>query len=66
ATVDLYRRALLYLFVEKAESLTVLDGFNIPGGAIAYRGYSAVRFGSPDKAQCAAIRETLAPQAQKR
>ncbi|SQC19460.1 Ferric hydroxamate ABC transporter [Klebsiella pneumoniae] len=47
ATVDLYRRALLYLFAEKAESLTVLDGFNIPGGAIAYRGYSAVRFGSP-------------------
>ncbi|VFS20348.1 Iron(III)-hydroxamate import system permease protein fhuB [Serratia liquefaciens] len=30
ATVDLYRRALLYLFAEKAESLTVLDGFNIP------------------------------------
>ncbi len=26
----------------------------IPGGATAYRGYSAVRFGSLDKAQCAA------------
>ncbi|RRE17931.1 hypothetical protein EAN91_23595 [Klebsiella pneumoniae] len=26
----------------------------IPGGATAYRGYSAVRFGSPEKAQCAA------------
>ncbi|PMC16677.1 hypothetical protein CJ207_18195 [Klebsiella aerogenes] len=25
-----------------------------PGGAAAYRGYSAVRFGSPEKAQCAA------------
>ncbi|PCQ12820.1 hypothetical protein CP995_25330, partial [Klebsiella pneumoniae] len=25
-----------------------------PGGATAYRGYSAVRFGSPEKAQCAA------------
>ncbi|STT50524.1 Ferric hydroxamate ABC transporter [Klebsiella pneumoniae] len=61
ATVDLYRRALLYLFAEKAESLTVLDGFNIPGGAIAYRGYSAVRFGSPDKAQCASSGKIPAP-----
>ncbi len=61
ATVDLYRRALLYLFAEKAESLTVLDGFNIPGGAIAYRGYSAVRFGSPDKAQCALSGKIPAP-----
>ena len=26
----------------------------IPGGATAYRGYSNVQFGSPDKAQCAA------------
>ncbi len=26
----------------------------IPGGATAYRGYSAVRFSSPYKAQCAA------------
>ncbi|HBX3336486.1 TPA: hypothetical protein MIV45_06590 [Klebsiella pneumoniae] len=26
----------------------------IPGGATAYRGYIAVRFGSPKKAQCAA------------
>ncbi|HBX2696279.1 TPA: hypothetical protein MHU16_02870 [Klebsiella pneumoniae] len=26
----------------------------IPGGATAYRGYIAVRFGSPEKAQCAA------------
>ncbi|RNT35924.1 hypothetical protein B9037_002790 [Klebsiella aerogenes] len=25
-----------------------------PGGAAAYRGYSAVRFGSPEKAQCVA------------
>ena len=25
-----------------------------PGGATAYRGYSPVRLGSPDKAQCAA------------
>ncbi len=63
ATVDLYRRALLYLFAEKAESLTVLDGFNIPGGAIAYRGYSAVRFGSPDKAQCASSGKSLRHQA---
>ncbi|QBL50242.1 hypothetical protein BMD99_017825 [Klebsiella sp. PO552] len=26
----------------------------IPGGATAYRGYSTVLFGSPEKAQCAA------------
>ncbi|MCS5781615.1 iron chelate uptake ABC transporter family permease subunit [Klebsiella pneumoniae subsp. pneumoniae] len=42
ATVDLYRRALLYLFVEKAESLTVLDGFNIPGGAYRLPGATAL------------------------
>ncbi|PXI45727.1 hypothetical protein DMR31_11030 [Klebsiella variicola] len=54
AVVDLYRRAVLYLFAEKAEPLTILDGLNIPGGASAYRGYSAVQFGSPDKAQRAA------------
>ncbi|GKO78793.1 hypothetical protein NUBL17186_07290 [Klebsiella quasipneumoniae] len=30
----------------------------IPGGATAYRGYSAVRFGSPEKAQCAASGKT--------
>ena len=29
----------------------------IPGGANAYRGYSVVRFGSPEKAQCAASGE---------
>ncbi|OZM21875.1 hypothetical protein CEO49_01390 [Klebsiella variicola] len=54
AVVDLYRRAVLYLFAEKAEPLTILDGLNIPGGASAYRGYSAVQFGSQDKAQRAA------------
>ncbi|RSW10111.1 hypothetical protein EGH51_00150 [Klebsiella aerogenes] len=30
----------------------------IPGGAAAYRGYSAVRFGSPEKAQRAASGKT--------
>ncbi|EPL2657192.1 hypothetical protein ACV822_000029 [Klebsiella aerogenes] len=30
-------------------------GFKIPGGAVAYRGYNAVRFGSPDERS--AIRE---------
>ncbi|HBY1022792.1 TPA: hypothetical protein MIP49_17610 [Klebsiella pneumoniae] len=29
-------------------------GLKTHGGAAAYRGYSAVRFGSPEKAQCAA------------
>ena len=50
-----YRRALLYLFAEKAESLTVLDGFNIPGGAIAYW---AARWA---KAQCASSEIPPAP-----
>ncbi len=37
-------------------SLTpVLVASKIPGGAVAYRGYSAVRFGSPDERS--AIRE---------
>ncbi|PZZ92134.1 hypothetical protein DMS93_13925 [Klebsiella variicola] len=61
AVVDLYRRAVLYLFAEKAEPLTILDGLNIPGGASAYRGYSAVQFGSPDKAQRAASGKIPAP-----
>jgi len=30
-------------------------GFKIPGGAVAYRGYRVVRFGSPDERS--AIRE---------
>ncbi|PXM09537.1 hypothetical protein DMS97_14335 [Klebsiella variicola] len=61
AVVDVYRRAVLYLFAEKAEPLTILDGLNIPGGASAYRGYSAVQFGSPDKAQRAASGKLPAP-----
>ncbi|HBX5277945.1 TPA: hypothetical protein MH395_25735 [Klebsiella pneumoniae] len=31
-----------------------VGGLKTPGDAAAYRGYSAVRFGSPEKAQCAA------------
>ncbi|WP_228279834.1 hypothetical protein [Klebsiella aerogenes] len=34
---------------------TGAGGFKIPGGAVAYRGYSAVRFGSQDERS--AIRE---------
>ncbi|OVK33410.1 hypothetical protein B8043_23070 [Klebsiella aerogenes] len=33
----------------------------IPGSASAYRGYSAARFASPDKAQCAASGKIPAP-----
>ncbi|OWP47049.1 hypothetical protein CEG88_03420 [Klebsiella aerogenes] len=36
-----------------AETVGV-DRLKIPGGATAYRGYSTVRSGSPDKAQRAA------------
>ncbi|OVK39932.1 hypothetical protein CEG88_13100 [Klebsiella aerogenes] len=35
-------------------TLLVLVISKPPGGAAAYRGYSALRFGSPDKAQRAA------------
>ncbi|OOL26496.1 hypothetical protein BXQ27_00055 [Klebsiella aerogenes] len=34
------------------------NGLKTPGGAAAYRGYSAVRFGSPEKAQRAASGKT--------
>ncbi|WP_227502129.1 hypothetical protein, partial [Klebsiella aerogenes] len=34
---------------------TGAGGFKIPGGAVAYRGYNVVRFGSPDERS--AIRE---------
>ncbi|ATM92538.1 hypothetical protein EGH51_14000 [Klebsiella aerogenes] len=39
--------------------LPVLVASKFPGGAAAYRGYSAVRFGSPEKAQRAASGKTL-------
>ncbi|OWP38495.1 hypothetical protein CEG88_22600 [Klebsiella aerogenes] len=52
-------------FVRPAFNLfTTLDeagvgGLKIPGGANAYRGYSTVRSGSPDKAQRAASGKTV-------
>ncbi|AWD03422.1 hypothetical protein AM407_10650 [Klebsiella aerogenes] len=39
--------------------LPVLAISKSPGGAAAYRGYSALRFGSPEKAQRAASGKTL-------
>ncbi|AEG97911.1 hypothetical protein ACU60Q_08020 [Klebsiella aerogenes] len=40
-------------------TLLVLVISKSPGGAAAYRGYSALRFGSPEKAQRAASGKTL-------
>ena len=39
------------------DALALLPPGKIPGGANAYRGYSVVRFGSPEKAKCAASGE---------
>ena len=46
-------RPAFNLFTMLTETAGV-GGLKTPGGAAAYRGYSAVRFGSPEKAQCAA------------
>ncbi|ATX87041.1 hypothetical protein EGH56_01780 [Klebsiella aerogenes] len=40
-------------------TLLVLVISKSPGGATAYRGYSTMRFGSPEKAQRAASGKTL-------
>ncbi|EPL8006443.1 hypothetical protein PQE34_004394 [Klebsiella aerogenes] len=40
-------------------TLLVLVISKSPGGAAAYRGYSTMRFGSPEKAQRAASGKTL-------
>ncbi|CAM4464223.1 hypothetical protein SK44_02375 [Klebsiella aerogenes] len=50
-------RPTFNLFTMLAETAGV-GGLKIPGGAAAYRGYSAVRFGSPEKAQRAASGKT--------
>ncbi|RSW49516.1 hypothetical protein EGH44_08490 [Klebsiella aerogenes] len=41
------------LLISSPRWLTLLV-LSTPGGAAAYRGYSALRFGSPEKAQRAA------------
>ena len=50
-------RPAFNLFTMLAETVGVGD-LKTPGGAAAYRGYSAVRFGSPEKAQRAASGKT--------
>ena len=50
-------RPAFNLFTMLTETAGV-GGLKPPGGAAAYRGYSAVRFGSPEKAQCAASGKT--------
>ncbi len=46
-------RPVINLFTALAETAGV-GGLTLPGGAAAYQGYSALRFGSPEKAQRAA------------
>ncbi|MGG8281367.1 hypothetical protein [Klebsiella sp. 141240] len=45
------------VFTALAETAGV-GSLKIPGGAAAYRGYSTMRFGSPEKAQRAASGKT--------
>ncbi|AVO77149.1 hypothetical protein AM459_08320 [Klebsiella pneumoniae] len=51
-------RPAFNLFTMLTETAGV-GGLKTPGGAAAYRGYSAVRFGSPEKAQCVASESPL-------
>ncbi len=50
-------RPAFNLFTMLAETVGVGD-LKTPGGAAAYRGYSTMRFGSPEKAQRAASGRT--------
>ncbi len=51
-------RPAFNLFTMLAETAGAGD-LKTPGGAAAYRGYTALRFGSPEKAQRAASGKTL-------
>ena len=47
------------IYSPRGLTLLVLVISKSPGGAAAYRGYSTMRFGSPEKAQRAASGKTL-------